>query len=110
MEDLMRKSVAFVAAIALAAALLTPVSAMAAAEHSAEDVVVVSDADGTEIAITVFRPATASKSSPAPVILHSHGWGGSRTAAIGGEIEAFLNAGFGVVSIDQRGHGASGGQ
>ncbi len=106
----MRKSVAFVAAIALAAALLTPVSAIAAAEHSAEDVVVVSDADGTEIAITVFRPAGTSNSKPVPVILHSHGWGGSRTATIGGEVEAFLDAGLGVVSIDQRGHGASGGQ
>ncbi|MDQ4065669.1 MAG: CocE/NonD family hydrolase [Actinomycetota bacterium] len=45
-----------------------------------------------------------------PVILHSHGWGGSRVTEIGGDVERFLDAGFGVVSIDQRGHGESGGQ
>lgn len=106
----MRKSIAFAAALAIGATLLAPVSALAAAEHTASDVVVTSDADGTEIAITVFRPAQSSETAPVPVIFHSHGWGGSRSATIGGEVEAFLDAGFGVVSIDQRGHGASGGQ
>lgn len=106
----MRKPLALIAALAVGATLVVPATAMAAGEHTAQDVVVISSVDGTEIAITVFRPATASKSAPVPVILHSHGWAGNRTATIGGEVEAFLDAGFGVVSIDQRGHGASGGQ
>lgn len=66
--------------------------------------------DGTDIAITEFKPEGASASTPVPVIFHSHGWGGSRSSSPTAEISAFLNAGFGVVSIDQRGHGQSGGQ
>ena len=65
--------------------------------------------DGTELALTVYRPAGAAADEPVPMILHSHGWSGSRTSAAG----AFgreLEAGFGVLSFDQRGHGESGGQ
>ena len=53
-------------------------------------------------------PATASRSRRVPLIMHSHGWGGSRTkdpAAFG----RFLRAGYGVLSFDQRGFGESGG-
>ena len=80
-----------------------------AAKHSADDQVVKGQG-GVDIAITVFQPATASSSNRVPVILHSHGWGGSRETEIGGDVKKFLDAGFGVVSIDQRGHGESGGQ
>ena len=85
-----------------------PVSA-AAPKHSAEDATVKNPKDGTKIAITIFKPARAAQSD-VPVVLHSHGWAGSRATEISGEVEAFLDAGFGVVSIDQRGHGESGGQ
>lgn len=95
----------------LATLLALPVTpALAAPAHSARDAVVTSPADGTEIAVTVFRPAGASAAKKVPVILHSHGWAGSRTTTIDGAVRAFLDAGFGVVSIDQRGHGDSGGQ
>ena len=70
----MRKPLALIAALAVGATLVVPATAMAAGEHTAQDVVVISSVDGTEIAITVFRPATASESAPVPVILHSHGW------------------------------------
>lgn len=80
-----------------------------AAEHSAENETVENPEDGTEIVITIFKPAAAAKGR-VPVILHSHGWGGTRVAEIGGVVERFLDAGFGVVSIDQRGHGDSGGE
>ncbi|MGH2806600.1 MAG: alpha/beta hydrolase family protein [Actinomycetota bacterium] len=79
-----------------------------AAKHSKSDQTV-KGAGGVEIAITVFKPAAAS-SQKVPVILHSHGWGGSRETEIGGDVKALLDAGFGVVSVDQRGHGESGGQ
>ena len=87
---------------------MTPAS-LAEAKHSATDATVESRADGTEIAITVFQPAAAD-AAPVPVVLHSHGWAGSRATEVGGVVERFLDAGFGVVSIDQRGHGESGGQ
>lgn len=97
---------------ALAALLVmaAPTAVGAAKKHSAKDATVTNPHDGTEIAITVFKPAGASASSPVPVILHSHGWSGSRATEIGGTVERLLDAGFGVVSIDQRGHGDSGGQ
>ncbi|HEX2021217.1 MAG TPA: CocE/NonD family hydrolase [Candidatus Thermoplasmatota archaeon] len=69
--------------------------------------------DGTPIAYTILKPAAASASHKVPVVLSSHGWGGTRcTSAVEAcrpEIEAILGAGLGYVSFDQRGHGASGG-
>lgn len=60
-----------------------------------------------DICWTVFKPAGASARRPVPMVLHSHGWGGSRAAR--GEVQAFLDAGYGVLTFDQRGFGASGG-
>lgn len=60
------------------------------------------------ICFTLFQPAGASARNPVPMVLHSHGWGGSRTT----DPAAFaylLDAGFGVLSFDQRGWGQSGG-
>jgi pimeloyl-ACP methyl ester carboxylesterase len=62
-----------------------------------------------DICFTLFRPAGATKDAPVPMVLHSHGWGGSRTT----DPAAFAyltDAGFGVLSFDQRGFGESGGQ
>lgn len=100
-------SAIFISALLLG--VLSP-AAGAAEAHSATDETVTNPDDGTNIAITVFEPAGASAGSQVPVILHSHGWGGSRETAIDGTVKQFLDAGFGVVSIDQRGHGDSGGQ
>jgi ABC-2 type transport system ATP-binding protein len=65
--------------------------------------------DGTQIAITVYRPAGASADHPVPMILHSHGWGGSRTSSPGA-FSAELDRGYGVLSFDQRGFGQTGGR
>jgi ABC-2 type transport system ATP-binding protein len=62
-----------------------------------------------DICVTVFKPAAASSQTPVPVVLHSHGWGGSRTRTAA-SFQDLLDAGFGVVSIDQRGFGESGGK
>ncbi|MFN2588880.1 MAG: alpha/beta hydrolase family protein [Actinomycetota bacterium] len=97
-------------ALALLALLAGVVPAAAAGGHRAHDEVVENPHDGTKIAITVFKPAGAGPSAKVPVVLHSHGWGGSRETAVDGAVEPYLDAGFGVVSIDQRGHGDSGGQ
>ena len=42
------------------------------------------------------------------MIMHSHGWGGSRTTDAAA-FKRFLDAGYGVLSFDQRGFGESGG-
>ena len=80
-----------------------------AAAHSKEDVTVKSRADQTDIVISVYKPESASAANPVPVILHSHGWAGSRQSSAGA-FAGDLDRGYGVVSIDQRGHGASGGE
>jgi pimeloyl-ACP methyl ester carboxylesterase len=95
-----------VACAAAAATLAGPASAGA---HTKTDVTVTSKADGTPIVISVYRPDGATPQHPEPVILHSHGWGGTRTST-NGAFKTELDHGYGVVSIDQRGHGQSGGQ
>lgn len=59
------------------------------------------------LAYTVIRPAEASDTFQVPVILHSHGWGGSRST---GGFSAWTGACMAVVSFDQRGFGASAGE
>src|SRR6185503_19712160 len=61
-----------------------------------------------KICYSIFRPATASRSRRVPLIMHSHGWGGSRTKDPAA-FDRFLKAGYGVLSFDQRGFGESGG-
>src|SRR3712207_8234125 len=51
-----------------------------------------------------FKPGAASKRNRVPVVFHSHGWGGSRTTGID-SFKSYLDAGFGVLSFDQRGFG-----
>ena len=60
--------------------------------------------DGLEIQMSVYQPSFASPSNKVPVIVHRHGFGGSRTSSEGAFSE-WLDAGFGVVSFDQRGFG-----
>ena len=62
-----------------------------------------------EICYTLFQPAGASAAKRVPLLLHSHGWGGSRTTDAA-SFQEFLDAGYGVLSFDQRGFGESGGQ
>lgn len=99
---------------AASAPLLGPGTAAAADAVTTTDGCVQSVPDpGTtapvDICFTLFRPAGATKDRPVPMVLHSHGWGGSRTT----DPSAFAyltDAGFGVLSFDQRGFGESGGQ
>ena len=99
---------------ALAASMLLASGLPAAAARSqdgAKTVQLKNPKDDQKIVITVFKPASASATNKVPVILQSHGWGGNRwTPEEAAEARPFLRAGLGVVSIDQRGHGDSGGQ
>jgi ABC-2 type transport system ATP-binding protein len=103
----LKRTIVILSALAMLTAL-TP-AGEAAPKHSSRNAIVTNPQDGTRIAITVFKPAAAARRK-VPVILHSHGWGGSRETEVAGDVKAFLDAGFGVVSIDQRGHGESDGQ
>ncbi|MCE7000736.1 CocE/NonD family hydrolase [Saccharothrix sp. S26] len=105
-----------VIALAVAAVAAAPPAA-ASADHPAPQHVCVASVPETDplepgpvdICVSVFKPAAASPDNRVPVLLHSHGWGGSRTTAPG-SFQRYLDAGFGVVSIDQRGFGQSGGK
>ena len=90
----------------LAAAGLSP--ATAAGGASKQDLAI-TGAKNTPIWISVYRPAGATSANRVPVILHSHGWGGSRESS-DGAFATELRRGYGVVSFDQRGFGQSGGK
>lgn len=119
----MRRTVLTAAVAALAAALVVPAAVAAptpAAAGAAPVTSTTTDAcltsvpdPGTStpvrICYSVFRPAGASAERPVPVVLHSHGWGGSRHTDPA-PVQYLLDAGFGVVSFDQRGFGESGGR
>src|SRR6476619_2846625 len=58
--------------------------------------------DPVDICYTLFQPAGASKQDKVPLLMHSHGWGGSRNTDPA-SFQKFLQAGYGVLSFDQRG-------
>lgn len=86
-------------------ALSLPPAQASTLEHTSTP----SRVDGLEIQMSVYKPSTASPSNKVPVVVHSHGFGGSRTSSEGAFSE-WLDAGFGVVSFDQRGFGETGGE
>lgn len=97
-----------VAAFALVLGLVGPAPLRADEHtHTSWDTTIESS-DGTVLHATIYRPAGATAESPVPMILHSHGWGGTRTSSPGA-FGTELDRGFGVLSFDQRGHGQTGG-
>lgn len=65
-------------------------------------------ADGTQMSALLYVPAGATEASPAPGILAVHGYINSRETQDGFAIE-FARRGYVVLSLDQTGHGYSGG-
>lgn len=70
------------------------------------------------VVFQVLEPSTLTGGETYPLVLEGHGFGGSRQTGSGSgggaglasvDIGALRNAGYGVISIDQRGHGESGG-
>ena len=102
------------AAAALAAAplvTLTPTAAVAATTVKNGCFTSVPDPGATEnvqICYSLFKPSGASSDRKVPMLVHSHGWGGSRTKDPA-SFQRFVDAGYGVISFDQRGWGESGG-
>jgi pimeloyl-ACP methyl ester carboxylesterase len=103
-------------AAVLAGVLAVPSSADAPPPHTSFSGCIASvpetdplEAGPVKICYTAFKPGTASKDNKVPMVLHSHGWGGSRTTSLS-SFKGYLDAGMGVVSFDQRGFGQSGGK
>jgi ABC-2 type transport system ATP-binding protein len=103
-----RRANAALAGLATAVALLVPVGAHAAASDQFDHVV--TSFDGTPIATTVFTPGSASEESPVPLVLMTHGWGGSRSTTADGLVGTLLDSGYAVITWDSRGFGDSGGE
>ena len=104
-------SSAAVTAVA-AAVLAVPAGAAAAPITSNGCFDSVPDLNATapqKICYSLFQPAGADAKHRVPMVLHSHGWGGSRTTDAA-SFQKFLNAGYGVLSFDQRGFGEDGGK
>lgn len=96
-------AILLLAAVALAACAgsgPSPTSGTAAPFERATFLTVASF-DGHPVPISIYRPDTAD---PVPVVLHVHGWGGSRETRLQAFLD-FTDAGLAVVSIDMRGHG-----
>lgn len=69
--------------------------------------------DGAAIVFEVFEPTSFDCQGKHPLILQGHGFSGSRSTTAGTDplspILPLIEAGYTVISIDQRGHGESGG-
>lgn len=65
--------------------------------------------DNTFLEATVFVPEGATPGSTSFVLM-THGWAGSRTTTATGRVADLLAAGYGVLTWDSRGFGASGGE
>ena len=80
------------------------------------DMIIPSAVDGEDISFTVHEPTSFVPGQKYPLILQGHGYGGSKTNAAArpapgssGTFGRLLDAGYGIISIDQRGFGQSGG-
>ncbi|HET7531478.1 MAG TPA: alpha/beta fold hydrolase [Mycobacteriales bacterium] len=107
--------VALTAAALLAGALAVPTlaggtaKAVSTTNGCVTSVPELGTSEPVKICYSLFRPAGADSRHKVPMLLHSHGWGGSRTTTPD-DFLPFLEAGFGVLSFDQRGFGESGGK
>ena len=94
------------------AAVLLPAAAAVAQEPAAPTVGdhVVTSFDGEPIEATLFLPDGAAADAPVPLVLRTHGWGGTRETEVGGTLGRLLDEGYAVLTWDQRGFGCSGGE
>lgn len=77
------------------------------------NVLLVGKGTGDKVGITVFEPATLVGGAKYPLVLHSHGYAGSRqqttptnaaaSATSRGNVDQLIAAGYGVITISERG-------
>lgn len=68
---------------------------------------VLMSASGQMISFQVFEPKNFDCTKGSPLVLHGHGFGGARQTSRDGLVGQLADAGYGVISIDQRGFGGS---
>ncbi|MDO9452012.1 MAG: CocE/NonD family hydrolase [Stagnimonas sp.] len=74
-----------------------------------QHVVLASRVDGVDVSFQMFEPDNLVAGQTYPLVLEGHGYGGMRTTTRDGFIGRLTAAGYYVISIDERGFGASGG-
>ena len=103
----MRRLLWLVGVVALLCSSVVPAAAAATVSNGCvESVPEPGTTTPVRICYSLFKPATASTQHTVPLIFHSHGWGGNRTTDPAA-FQAWLDAGFGVLSFDQRSFGQS---
>lgn len=65
------------------------------------------ESTGDKLAITIMEPTELTEGEAYPLILHGHGYGGQRNKEADGFQQRLRDAGYYVISIDQRGFGES---
>jgi ABC-2 type transport system ATP-binding protein len=99
-------SLALLAPIALIPPTATAADAAVTTNGCVESVPEPGTTTPVRICYSLFKPAVASAAKTVPLIFHSHGWGGSRTKDPAA-FKSWLDAGYGVLSFDQRSFGES---
>jgi ABC-2 type transport system ATP-binding protein len=74
-----------------------------------QHVTLASNVDGVDVSFEVFEPDQVVAGQTYPLVLHGHGYGGSRQTTRDGFVARLTAAGYYVISIDQRGFGDAGG-
>lgn len=64
---------------------------------------------GDTLIAQIFEPSTVAEGETYPLVLHSHGYGGSRNVTPSEFQQRLRDAGYYVISFDQRGFGESSG-
>ena len=99
---------------AAVAAVLVPAAGRAAdTPYASKTRGTVTSFDGTPIVYNLFLPPGASAGAPVPVVMKTHGWGGSGEADVTSATSTsgkLLTNGYAVLTWDERGFGQSGGE
>jgi ABC-2 type transport system ATP-binding protein len=101
---------ALLAVLLTASAVAVVPTTSAAQEGPAVTTQVVESFDATPLVTTLFVPAGVDAARPAPLVLLTHGWGGTGQQQPTGFVGRLLEAGYVVLTWDQRGFGCSGGE
>ncbi len=86
---------------------LVPVTESRAGTIYREEIAV--EATGDTLAIQVFEPSQLEAGKTYPLVLHSHGYGGTRLTEANDFVQHLIDSGYYVISIDERGFGESSG-
>ncbi|MGP3951158.1 CocE/NonD family hydrolase [Streptomyces sp. 7N604] len=109
----MRARTAAVIAGALALVLGVLLAPSAASETPTPTIEhhVIHSFDGVPIYSTLFLPPGASSHHPVPLVMRTHGWGGTgQTELDTGTLSKLVHDGYAVLTWDSRGFGKSGGE